>query len=417
MTTQFPNCPILTQVPHCLPHTVPPVCHILTSPPQCLPHTLAGINCPHVTANPVLCHVVTHNSPLCGVQCLGGTHIPPTTIITTTPVQQTIAQTPVLHGGLAAPAQAQHFAAAQANVGPTGVQYCTAAPAYCGNTAWQGCAPQAAPAQAAYYPTTNPTANTHCFVCPPQTIDAAQAQANAGPTGVYNCTASPQTCGNTAWHGCQPLLSAPPHCPTVAPACPPQAAPVAQAAYHPTTNPTANTHCFICPPHTIDTAQAQANVGPTGVHYCTAAPQTCGHTAWPVCPPLLSAPPHCPTVATVCQPLLSAPPHCPTVAPACPPQQAAPQPQALPPTHIVGCTCLPMTVGPVVPTHNMPVCGNTCLPMTVGPVIPTQNMPICGTHGCLPMTLGPVIPTHNMPICNNPYLGTVFPATHIPGIC
>jgi hypothetical protein len=363
MSTQLPICHIQTLPPQCLPHTLPVICHP-TQPPQCLPHTLPVV-C-HVTqppqcfpqtlpavchltqpqqcfphTSPVICHIVTHNNPLCGIQCQAGTHIPVTTTINTTIVQT---QPPVFNGGVAAPAQAQNFAgaaapaqqfAAQANVGPTGVQHCTAAPQFCGNTAWQPCPP-------------------------------------IGPTGVQHCTAAPQFCGNTAWQGCAP----------------PQAQ-QAQQAFYPTTNPTASTHCFICPPFTIEAQQAapqqaqamnptnathcfvcppptleaqqQQQVGQTGVHFCTAAPQFCGHTAWHGCQPPLSAPPHCPTVAAAV---------CHTAATVCT--------QTIAPTHLLGCTCLPMTVGPVIPTHNMPICGHTCLPMTVGPVIPTHNMPICG---------------------------------------
>ncbi|WP_162060720.1 hypothetical protein [Undibacterium sp. KW1] len=374
MTTQLPICHINTLIPQCLPVTIPAACHHLTQPPQCLiptspvichvtqppqcfPQTLVGPICQHVTS-PAICHF-THNQPQCGIQCQANTRLPitttfdPTIIQNQTPVFQN--QTPVLHGGvggLAAPAQAQNFAgaaapaqqfAAQANVGPTGVQHCTAAPQFCGNTAWQPCPP-------------------------------------IGPTGVQHCTAAPQVCGNTAWQGCPPPQA--------------QQAQQAQFPIHPTTNPTANTHCFICPPFTIEaqqaapqqaqamnptnathcfvcpppTLEAQQQVGPTGVHFCTAAPQFCGHTAWHGCQPPLSAPPHCPTVvAAVCH---TAVPVCHTAATVCT--------QTVAPTHLLGCTCLPMTVGPVIPTQNMQVCGNTCLPMTVGPVIPTNNMPICG---------------------------------------
>ena len=382
MTTQLPICHINTLLPQCLPVTIPAACHHLTQPPlcipptspvichvtqppqcfpqtspaichftqpqQCFPQTLAGPICQHVTS-PVICQI-THNQPQCGLQCQGNTHVP----FDPTIFQN---QTPVLHGGvggvgggLAAPAQAQNFAgaaapaqqfAAQANVGPTGVQHCTAAPQFCGNTAWQGCPPV------------------------------------IGPTGVQHCTAAPQFCGNTAWQGCQP----------------PQAQ-QAQFPFHPTTNPTANTHCFICPPFTIEAQQAapqqaqamnptaathcfvcpphtleaqqqpQQQVGPTGVHFCTAAPQFCGHTAWHGCQPPLSAPPHCPTVvAAVCH---TAVPVCHTAATVCT-QTVAPThllgcTQTVAPTHLLGCTCLPMTVGPVIPTHNMPICGNVTAP-------------------------------------------------------
>lgn len=409
MTTQFPNCPIQTLIPpcgphtllpqclpqtspvichqitippQCIPHTSPIVCHLtqppqclpqtspiichVTQPPQCFPQTLVGPICQHVTS-PVICQI-TRNHPICDIQqCQANTRLPITKTFDPTIFQT---QTPVFNGGvvggggLAAPAQAQNFAgaaapeqqfAAQANVGPTGVQHCTAAPQFCGNTAWQPCPP-------------------------------------IGPTGVQHCTAAPQFCGNTAWQGCAP----------------PQAQ-QAQQAFYPTTNPTASTHCFICPPFTVEaqqaapqqaqamnptaathcfvcpppTLEAQQQVGPTGVHFCTAAPQFCGHTAWHGCQPPLSAPPHCPTVAAAV---------CHTAATVCT--------QTVAPTHLLGCTCLPMTVGPVIPTQNMQICGHTCLPMTVGPVIPTQNMQMCG-HTCLPMTVGPVIPTNNMPICGN----------------
>lgn len=416
MTTQFPNCQMPTLLPQCLPPTSPIACHILTQPQQCIPQTspaichvtqppqcfpqtspaichftqpqqcfpqtLAGPICNNVTS-PVMCRI-TRNHPLCDIQqCQANTRIFPTKPFDPTIVQN---QTPVFNGGvaagggLAAPAQAQNFAgaaapeqqfAAQANFGPTGIQHCTVGPQFCGNTAWQPCPP------------IGQTGVQYCTAAPQFCGNTAwQPCQPIGQTGVQNCTAAPQFCGNTAW---QP--------------CPPQQT---QMAIHPTTNPTANTHCFICPPLTVDalqaapqqaqamnptasthcfvcpppTLEAQQQVGPTGVHFCTAAPQLCGHTAWPNCQPLLSAPPHCPTVSPVCQP------------------------QAVAPTHLLGCTCLPMTVGPVIPTNNMPICGNTCLPMTVGPVIPTQNMPICG-NTCLPMTIGPVIPTNNMPICGN----------------
>ncbi|MFZ6874719.1 hypothetical protein ACO0LF_21885 [Undibacterium sp. Di27W] len=332
MTTQFPNCPIQTIIlpqctphtvlPQCLPQTSPVICHQFTVPPQCIPPT-SPVIC-HVTQPPQclpptivaqICHPtvpaicqITHNHPQCGIQCVAATQHIPFPTINTTIVQQT--QTPVLHGGLAAqaPAQAQNFAAApaqfaaQANVGPTGVQHCTAAPAFCGNTAWHGCPP-------------------------------------IGQTGVQHCTAAPQFCGNTAWHGCAPQQAQFPVHPTTHPTanthcfiCPPftieaqQAAPQQPQAM----NPTAATHCFVCPPHTLGAQQ----VGPTGVQHCTATPQLCGHTAWPGCHQPLSAPPHCPTVAPVCHPGHTAATVC--------------QPQAVAPTHLLGCTCLPMTVGPVM---------------------------------------------------------------------
>ncbi|MFZ6746212.1 hypothetical protein ACO0LC_23535 [Undibacterium sp. JH2W] len=348
MTTQFPNCPIHTVIlpqctphtvlPQCLPQTSPVICHQFTVPPQCIPPTSPAIchvtqppQCfpPTIVAQichptiPAICHF-TQNQPQCGIQCVAATqHIPLPTTINTTIVQQP--QTPVLQGGLAAqaPAQAQNFAAApaqfaaQANVGPTGVQHCTATPQFCGNTAWHGC------------PMPGPTGVQHCTAAPQFCGNTAwHGCPLPGPTGVQHCTAAPQFCGNTAWHGCAPQQAQFPVHPTTHPTanthcfiCPPftidaqQAAPQAQAM-----NPTAATHCFVCPPHTLEAQQ----VGPTGVQHCTAAPQLCGHTAWPGC--------HQP---------LSAPPHCPTVAPVCPPQTIAP-------THLLGCTCLPMTVGPVM---------------------------------------------------------------------
>lgn len=311
--TSLPVCQV-TMPQHCLPVTLPAICNHHTLPPVC----------PPITTNPHLCPIQTAH-PGCGNPCLGGTVVV-TTTVTTTIQPNTVAQT-IAHAPPAAP---QGFAA----VGPTGVYQCTATPQTCGNTAWQNCPPPANAEQVGqtgvYNCTTSPQTcgNTAWHPCPP----AANAYLS-GPTGVYQCTSTPQTCGNTAWQPCPPAPNTAPigqtgvyQCTSTPQACGNTAwhACTGTAAAMPTTNPTAATLCFICPP--LAAPQNQA-VGVTGVLHCTATPASCGHTNWPGCG------------------FVSVPPHCPTVAPHCPPQTAT---NTVAPTHIAGCTCLPFTVGPVI---------------------------------------------------------------------
>ncbi|MDF1695976.1 MAG: hypothetical protein P1U56_09100 [Saprospiraceae bacterium] len=203
--------------------------------------------------------------------------------------------------------------------------------------------------------TTVQTANTHCFICPPQTVAQAQAVGGVGQSVIYincptqhgpatvcvtapvntlysappncptvqqcpptwNCATQPQAAGTIGQsaiilncptqHGpatvcgtgpVNTLYSAPPNCPTVQ-QCPPTwncgTQPQAQITLlsAPAVCPTIHTHCYICPPG--DTAQAQ-----------TAG--TIGHSVIRL---------NCPTQhgpATVCTPqpqaLLTAPPNC-----------------------------------------------------------------------------------------------------------
>ncbi len=244
-------------------------------------------------------------------------------------------------------------------IGPTGIQHCTIAPAYCGNTAWHGC-PQITHANcpAATYP--EPTA-----LC--TTTIGAQAQPGPiGPTGIQHCTIAPAYCGNTAWHGCpqQTLatvctqLGCPPHTHVYATSCPP-----ATVCPQPTT---------LCPP------PAGAQAGPTGIQHCTIAPAYCGNTAWHGCPQQ--------TLATVCTQLgctgIDYPQ--PTSFVVCPATVGTPQVQAGP-TGIQHCTIAP------------PYCGNTqwagCNPQAG----PTPSA-VSQCPGCGPISRPPFCPTV-APLC------------------
>jgi hypothetical protein len=135
-----------------------------------------------------------------------------------------------------------------------------------------------------------PTPATHCFICPPIT---------------HNCT--PATVCTHPHFGCPPPpLTQPVVCGILPPSvgCPqgaqPQAAAAAslpqcvQAAQVVQPTPTATTHCFICPPHSLPPA-----CGLTAVVICT--PQDVCQQPTPathcfVCPPVT----HNCTPATVC---------------------------------------------------------------------------------------------------------------------
>ncbi|BBL70810.1 hypothetical protein [Methylogaea oryzae] len=242
-------------------------------------------------------------------------------------------------------------------VGPTGVQHCTQYPAACGNTAWPGC-------QIGYtgwlgctvvgptgwqgcQPATSMPGCPSTSTCPPANAAAAapaggtmatvctQFPPCAGPTGVQHCTQAPDVCGHTAWHGCPGTAA------TVCTQYPPCQGPAAFAA-------------------------APAQVGPTGTLGCTVPPQCVGPTGTQGC----TAMPGCPSTST-CPPAQAAAPIGHTAWLGCTVVGPTGWQGCVPPTHLLGCTCLPMTVGPVIPTHNMPICPpiNTCLPWTVGPVV------------------------------------------------
>jgi hypothetical protein len=168
-------------------------------------------------------------------------------------------------------------------IGPTGIQHCTIAPAYCGNTAWHGC-PQHTHVQATNCPpaTVCPQPTT---LCPPPP-GAAQVQTGPiGPTGIQHCTIAPAYCGNTAWHGCPQQ--------TLATVC-------TQLG---------------CPPPAEGANQPGA-VGPTGIQHCTIAPPYCGNTHWAGCNPQAGPTPSAVTLCPGCGPL-SQVTNCPTVPPLC----------------------------------------------------------------------------------------------------
>lgn len=292
--------------------------------------------------------------------------------------------------------------AAAGNIGQTGVQYCTQHASTCGNTAWSGC-----PVDDTAWPGCSNTCVQGCgttqnAVCATAATVCTQNEAVAaklGPTGVQYCTQHASTCGNTSWPGC-------PVDDTAWPGCTPAntaygCANLAAANVGNTHNPVCSTRAFICPPleaqrgiyppsvycaapHPAQAAQAaaapnpavvgptgwqgcgqqnEAMVGPTGVQNCTQAAAVCGNTAWQACPP---------------------------------PQAAV----TIAPTHLLGCTCLPMTVGPVIPTNNMPVCQHTVVAaichhtqpaichITQNPLCHVTQPALCNT--CLPLTVGPV---------------------------
>src|SRR5579859_2725040 len=209
-------------------------------------------------------------------------------------------------------------------IGPTGIQHCTIAPAYCGNTAWHGCPPQQQHTQATVCTQIGCQPQTHVYatncapatVCPqpttlcPPPAGVAQAQPGPiGPTGIQHCTIAPAYCGHTAWHGCSQetattvctQLGCPPHTHVYATSCPP-----ATVCPQPTT---------LCPPPAEGANQPGA-VGPTGIQHCTIAPPYCGNTHWAGCNPQAGPTPSAVSQCPGCGPL-SHVPYCPTVPPLC----------------------------------------------------------------------------------------------------
>jgi hypothetical protein len=261
-------------------------------------------------------------------------------------------------------------------IGPTGIQHCTIAPAYCGNTAWHGC-PQQTLATVCTQLGCPPHTHVYATSCPPATVcpqpttlcPPAPQPGTIGPTGVQHCTIAPAYCGNTAWHGCPPQqqtlatvctqLGCPPHTHVYATSCPPATVcpqsttlcppPVGAAQAQPgPIGPTGIQHCTIAPAycgntqwqgctqqgcpigptgwHTCSPAticppaeagiQAGAQVGPTGIQHCTIAPPYCGNTQWAGCNPQAGPTPSAVSQCPGCGPI-SRPPFCPTVAPLC----------------------------------------------------------------------------------------------------
>jgi hypothetical protein len=142
----------------------------------------------------------------------------------------------------------------------------------------------------AYDPPSITCMTMYCNQAPAQqTTMAAQGQHGAA-TAATVCTQYPPCPPQTQAFGCPRTSTCPP---TYAPGCP---------------------STSTCPPAQVGV------VGPTGVLGCTQSPAQCGHTTWQGCPPQTSAL-GCPSTSTC------------------------------PPTHLLGCTCLPWTVGPVMPTQ------------------------------------------------------------------
>lgn len=319
---------MVSQVPHC--PTVAPLCAVThwqctTAIPACHPVS-AATQCPTV---PPLC-AVTHwqcpplsavpHCPTVAPMC------PPLTATTT--VQPTFACSPTHMLGCPAthtcppthmagcPNTAtcpphQTVAVGQAPVGPTGVQGCTQSPAQCGNTAWHGCNIGHTGWQGCN------TGHTHVMAtsCPPATV-CPQATTLCPPAqgGTVHATLWTQLCP-TSFLGCPATHTCPP---TTMPGCP-NTATCGQAnhlgAAPAQVGPTGVQGCTQSPAQCGNTAWHGCPVyGPTGVQGCTQSPVQCGNTAWHGCPPLLG-----PTAWQGCAP-----------------------------THAPGCTCLPMTVGPVM---------------------------------------------------------------------
>jgi hypothetical protein len=234
-------------------------------------------------------------------------------------------------------------------------------------------------AAAAIRPQPTPTVQTHCFICPPhQTLDTlctlppgcpitqqcSQAtfcsqlnQCGHHPTAATICTETCNTllvgCGhhptaatictetcNTLLVGCwqtlpvncwqvtQPQIcniAVSPNCPPPPPGTPVQQPGVMAAAMQPT--PTAQTHCFVCPPITQQQPCGQHTI-PATVCWTHAAPAcpphpTVGMFCTELCPSLIV----CPTRQVQClvtQPqvcTIVASPNCPPVGPGTPVQQ------------------------------------------------------------------------------------------------
>lgn len=301
---------MFSQVPHC--PTVAPMCAVTHW--QCPPPMLSAYtHCPTV---PPMC-AVTH------WQC------PPQTMTTT--VQPTAVCPPTNMLGC----PATHTCP------PTNAFGCPNT-ATCPPTNALGCP------NTATCPPTNAFGCPSTSTCPPGNEGMAQ---QVGPTGVQGCTQSPAQCGNTAWPGCRIGVTGWQGC------APAQGGPV-----HPTVwtqlCPTSMMGC----PNTATCGQENvaAMVGPTGVQGCTQSPAQCGNTAWQGCP----------IGQTGVQGCTQSPAQCgnthwqgcmvgPTGVQGCvsPPAQAGNAAMtaatvctqySCPPTHLLGCTCLPMTVGPVM---------------------------------------------------------------------
>jgi hypothetical protein len=310
--------------------TVPPMCHpMLSQPPHC--PTVAPM-CPpaanaggqaQAQATGILCIVTT-----------GCTGIP---VVCNSAQAQTMVSVPPHCPTVApmCPPPAQYGGQAQAQA--TGILCaittgCTGIPVVCSSQAQAQTMLSVPP----YCPTVAP-------MCPPAANAGGQAQAQAQATGILcaittGCTGIPVVCGSAQ---AQTMLSVPPHCPTVAPMCPPPAQYGGQAEAQATGILCAITTGCTGIPVVCNSAQvgsqAQAQAQATGI-LCVV---TTGCTGIPVV---------CNSSQAQAQTMVSVPPHCPTVAPMCPPPaqvggQAQAQATGILCAITTGCTGIPVVCG------------------------------------------------------------------------
>lgn len=391
MTTQIPQCfvptifcpvtQLCTLAPPCPQITLPPQCPPITHPPQC----------------PIACFAWTFQPPT----CFGATFEPTTTIFqTTTPVQNTIANA----GGLQA-GGGRAFAAAPPPQAP---------------------ANPVTPGTLATVCTQSPVCHTHLIGCHTSYITQCCPQQSVHQICITQTEVGPNCPPNAAAFAA-PAQGQTPTPNVTFPCC-------ATGRYCP---PPTKSEVYTCPDATCTVAQVNAAVGPTGIHYCTQAPQLCGNTQWNGCtqhncmPPLQSAISHpccpqptaqqCPTppaqanAATglttwpTCGNCLTPPAQANAVASptfCCGTSPAAPNAAATAPvgqtgiwhctsapqlcanTHWTGCTQHSCPIGHTGVWHctHVPTCPP---PLTTGPTetIAPTHIPGCT---CLPWTVGPV---------------------------
>jgi hypothetical protein len=294
-------------------------------------------------------------------------------------------------------------------------------------------------AAAAIQPT--PTVQTLCFVCPPITQQCSAAtlcspfnQCGHHPTAATICSETCNTQLVGCWHTlpaiCIPItqpqicnIAVSPNCPPPPPGTPVQQGQqqfAAAAAIQPT--PTVQTHCFVCPPITLQ----QQCVHPT-------LPAICGpHTVPPACPhqtmgmfctelcQTLPGGGCWPTALVICHPSLpqnctiAISPNCPGPGPGTPVQQPFAAAAAIQPTpsavnqcgvHTAATVCTqPVACQPsVVHICPTPSAVHQCGPHTVATVCtqppachPSVNM-ICPTpsavHQCGQPSVNVICPT------------------------
>ena len=304
-------------------------------------------------------------------------------------------------------------------------------------------------------PTALPTPATHCFICPPRTIVTETCTPAVGCTFNIHCVHPTTTVLTTPATLCSPAvicnqpsppllcnqpsppvicnIVASPNCPGPGPGTPVQVGPQQQFAAaavqpQPQPTPTVQTHCFVCPPITLQAPCGHPTIPVVACWTHTVPPacpphQTVGMFCTELCPSLVACVTH-QVNCLVTQPQLCtivASPNCPGPGPGTPVQTPQVQPQQAFAAALTQQNCL----------HTVQACPvNTLATIcTQPPACPHRTFVDCTIIGCThigcptqPLVCqhtGPIVCQHSLPIVclphTQPNICTIVASPNCPG--